>query len=259
MAVSYGTGWPRAIFICARLILFVRWAKAAERGRVHRFRILVWIALAGLLASPASLRAEPDATNAPVRSLGPGLYAVGLVRLNSRTRTLTFPATVNLREETVEYALVHKTGKTHESIFRTDARPMDLQVALLLLGLKARMTNSFGADGKSPPVGDKVWVEVGWTNQDERVSCPIEDLVWDRTNRIPLRRGEWIYHGSNFSEGLFTAQRDGSILSIHIDPDALINNPRPGRENDDRYVPNTAKLPPIGTPVEITLRLAPPK
>lgn len=215
------------------------------------------MAFAGLLASPAAIPVEPEVTNSPVRPLGEGLYAIGLVRLNSRDRTLTFPATVNLREETVEYAVVHKTGKTHESIFRTETRPMDLQVSLLLLGLRSRMTNAFGVDGKAPPVGDKVWVEVGWTNQSTRVTCPMEDLILDRTNHLTLRRGAWIYHGSNFSEGMFTAQRDGSILSIHIDPDALINNPRPGRENDDLHVPHAARLPPIGTPVEITLKISP--
>jgi hypothetical protein len=214
------------------------------------------IALASLMAGPPSCPAEPDATNSPVRPLGSGLYEIGLVRLHSRDRTVTFPATVNLREETVEYAVVHKTGKTHESLFRTDARPLDLQVSLLLLGLKPTLTNAFGVDGKAPPSGDKVWVEVAWTNQGARVFYPIEDLVLDRMSQTPLRRGAWIYHGSNFSEGMFTAQRDGSIISIHIDADALISNPRPGRENDDLHVPDAAKLPPIGTPVVITLRLA---
>ena len=226
---------------------------------MYRFCIPILIALASLLTEPASGAAESEITHSPVRPLGNGLYEIGLVRLDSRHRTATFPATVNLREETVEYAVVHKTGKTHESVFRTDARPLDIQVALLLLGLKARMTNAFGADGKGPAVGEKVWVEVTWTNQGARVFCPIEDVILDRAREAPLRRGEWIYHGSNFSEGAFTAQRDGSIISIHIDPDALISNPRPGRENDDLHRPHAAKLPPIGTPVEITLKLSPSK
>lgn len=216
-------------------------------------------ALAGLLAQPALTAAEPEATNSPVRPMGQGRYEIGLVRLHSRNRTLSFPAMVNLRDETIEYAVVHKTGKTHESLFRTEARPMDLQVALLLLGLKPAATNAYGADGKEPPMGEKVWVEVGWTNQSGPVLCPLEDMILDRAQEAPLRRGEWIYLGSNFSEGLFTAQRDGSILSIHIDPDALIGNPRPGREKDDLHLPNAAKLPPIGTLVEITIKLSPAK
>ena len=130
---------------------------------------------------------------------------------------------------------------------------------MLLLGARPVMTNLFGADGKAPPRGDTVSLAVSWTNDAARVSHAVEDLVLNRETTKPMSRGAWVYNGSNFSEDAFTAQRDGSIISIHIDPDALINNPRPGRENDDWYVPNAVELPPIGTPVEITIRLTPAK
>ena len=68
-------------------------------------------------------------------------------------------------------------------------------------------------------------------------------MVLNKETKTSRPRGQWIYNGSNFSEGSFTAGRDGSIVSIHIDPDALINNPWPGRENDDLYKSNTDKLP----------------
>lgn len=214
------------------------------------------LAVALLLAIGITMRAE---TNLPVRALGDGRFQVGLVRLDRNSQTVSFPAAVNLRDETIEYAVVHKTGKTHESIFRTSAKPKDIHVAMLLLGAKPMMTNSFGADGSGPPLGEKVFLEASWTNNGARVSYAIEDLVLNRETKQAMPRGEWIYNGSNFSEGAFTAQRDGSIISTHIDPDALINNPRPGRENDDLYAPNAKKLPPIGAPVEITIKLAPTK
>src|SRR6185503_19458576 len=135
--------------------------------------------------------------------------------------------------------------------FKTDARPHDIHVAMLLLGVKPVMTNSFGADGKAPPLGEKVWIEATWATNGTRSTFAAEDLVLNKQSKQPMPRGEWIYNGSNFSEGAFTAQRDGSIVSVHIDPDALVNNPRPGRENDDLHIPNAAKLPAIGTPVEI--------
>jgi hypothetical protein len=210
------------------------------------------------LAAASALAAVAE-TNAPVRALGNGRFTVGHVTLDKTNRSVSFPATVNLREETVEYAVVHKTGKTHESVLRTDAQPRDIHVAMLLLGVKPVMTNMFGADGKALPLGDKVWMEVSWTNKGSLVRYPIEDTVLNKETMKPPTRGAWIYNGSNFSEDMFTAQRDGSIVSIHIDPDALINNPRPGRENDDLHKPNAALLPAIGAPVEVTIRLAPVK
>jgi hypothetical protein len=208
------------------------------------------------LIASRTLAEEPTA---PVRSLGNGRFAVGRVTLDKTSRTVSFPAAVNSRDEIVEYAVVHKNGKTHESIFRTEARPLDIQVALLLLNAKPVMTNSFGADGKAPPRGEKIFIEVSWTNKGARVQMPLEDLVLNRENTNTLTHGEWIYNGSTFSAGAFTAERDGSIVSIHIDPDALINNPRPGRENDDLHKPNAEKLPPVGAPVEITIRFEPPR
>jgi hypothetical protein len=210
--------------------------------------------LCALVAVVGGARCE---TNPPVRALGGGLFQAGLVRLDKNSRTATFPAAVNLREETVEYAVVHKTGKTHESVLRTDARAHDVHLAMVLLGARPVMTNSFGTDGKAPPLGDRVLVRVSWTNSGARVSFAVEDLILNRETKQSMPRGEWIYNGSNFSEGAFTAERDGSIISTHIDPDALINNPRPGRENDDLYVPHAAKLPAIGTPVQITIKLSP--
>ena len=98
-----------------------------------------------------------------------------------------------------------------------------------------------------------LWVECAQPETPDR--CDLSSkIVADNASPVPTTA--WIYNGSNFSEDAFTAERDGSILSLHIDPDALINNARPGRTNDDLHLPNSAKLPPLGTPVEITIRLS---
>jgi hypothetical protein len=205
-----------------------------------------------LLAVHTLVAAE---TNAPVRDLGDGRFAIGLVTLEQKSRTIRFPATVNMRAETVEYVAVHKTGKTHESILRTEARPQDIHVAMLLLGARPMMTNRFGADGQDQPAGSQIEVEVTWRDLFAEHRARAEDLVQNKESGEALPRGVWIYNGSNFSEGAFTAERDGSVLSIHIDPDALINNPRPGRENDDLCQPFAEKLPPVGTRMEVSIRL----
>jgi hypothetical protein len=206
-----------------------------------------------LLLAAWSLAAEE--TNAPVRALGGGRFAIGLVTLDQQERRVRFPATVNLREETVEYVVVHKTGKTHESIFHTEARPQDIHLAVLLLDARTVMTNRFGADGRALPEGTEIEIEVAWRDLFSEHRMRAEDLVLHKETGKALARGGWIYNGSNFSEGMFSAQRDGSIVSIHIDPDALSNNPRPGRENDDLYRPHAERLPPMWTGVEITIRI----
>src|ERR1051325_132387 len=224
---------------------------------MFRYAVLKLRALS--LSLRLSMSCAAAEMNPPVRPLGHGLFQIGEVTLDKSNRTVRFRGVVNLRDETVEYAVVHKTGKTHESIFRTDARPQDIHVAMLLLGVRPAMTNTFGDDGKAAPKGDEVTLQVCWTNHGTRTVCPMEDVTLNRETKQTLSRGVWIYNGSNFSESAFTAERDGSIISLHIDPDALINNPRPGRENDDLHVPNARMLPALGSSVEITIRLiAPP-
>src|SRR3989442_9675353 len=91
---------------------------------------------AGPRPPPASIPASngPALPTDRVRQLGPSLFQVGAVRIDREQRTLRFPALVNLREGNLEYLLVTSFGKTHESLLRTEVRPFQLQVALLLLG-----------------------------------------------------------------------------------------------------------------------------
>jgi hypothetical protein len=213
--------------------------------------------LAAIAAHPGTAAQGGASDNANIRPVGDGRFEVGHVVFDKNDRSVSFPAMVNLRDITVEYAVVHVSGKTHESIFSTHARPQDVHLAMLLLGAKSVMTNRFGTDGKALPRGERVGISVAWTNATGEVRHAMEDLILNRATSNSLPRGDWIFNGSNFSEGAFTAQRDGSIVSIHIDPDALINNPRPGREDDDLHEPFAARLPEVGAPVAITIRLQP--
>ena len=73
-----------------------------------------------------------------------------------------------------------------------------------------------------------------------------------------LDPGPWFYNGSRILEGgEFVAQQGGSIVSLIFDPDALVNNPHPDRDNDDLHFPNTSRLPPVGTAV--TMEFTPAK
>jgi hypothetical protein len=199
---------------------------------------------------------NPAATSLALQPLGNGQFKLGLVRLDKRERSVIFPARPNITADlAIEYAVVNDIGKLHESLFRTAAKAQEIHLAMLLLGAKAAMTNAFPDDLSVAPPGEKVTIEVSWKEKGKSISRRMEDLILNRVTGKSLSRGFWVYNGSNFSEGMFTAQRDGSIISIHIDPDALINNPRPGRDNDDLHAPLTESLPSVDTSVEIKIRL----
>jgi hypothetical protein len=231
--------------------------------QVLRWVTGLWLALATLGNQAAA--GSPD-VNTPagailqtsrIKPTGTNTLAVGEVTVDVASRTLRIPAVVNMREQVIEYALVVQTGKTHESLFATEVSPMDVHVAALLVGLTP-------ADILSQT--NKVWVIPG-------PSAVIITVCWHQDGRIhryalsqliglaeaepgvttrEFNSGPWFYSGSRLIEGGgFIAEQSGSIISLVFDPDALVNNPHPDRDNDDIHFPYTSRIPSVGTAVTI--------
>src|SRR4051812_27607998 len=186
-----------------------------------------------LTAMPGFASAAESPDKAPLKEVGPGLFEIGKVRLNTSARTLTLPATVNMTEGNVEYFLVTGAGKTHESVFRTDAEPYHIHLGMLLLGAKGKGTNQFPQDKTKIPPGDPISIEVLWKRGEKGRRLRAEELVLDRAAGKKMQHVDWIYNGSEINAEGFAAQQNGSIVSLIDDPEALINNPLPRRNDDD--------------------------
>ena len=202
-------------------------------------------------ASPSS--ASP--TNTSVKEISPGIFEIGKVRLDQKKRTVSFPAAINMTNGPIEYALVTAVGKLHESVLRTDIDAAHLHVAALLLGAKGAQTNYTVAyfDTNSIP-GEKINLFASWKEGPRDKKVRVEELVFNTQTKSPMVETNWVYNGSQIHDGTFIAQRDGLIVSIISDPLALINNPRPGRENDEIWQVNTNLVPPISTKVEFSIQ-----
>lgn len=215
--------------------------------------LCLWGADGDELRPPGS--AGGNVTNAPLKEVRPGVFELGQVRFDKDKRTVNFPASVNQREGNLEYVIVTTTGKTHESLLRTTVEPYHLQVALLLLGAKGAGTNALPEDPAQAVPGERVEIELSWNAGGKVQRFRAEDFIHDRKAGRATSRGEWIYTGSRLREDGFAAQLDGSIVSLITDADALINNPRRGREDDDNWLVRTNDLPALHTPLEVTIRL----
>jgi hypothetical protein len=194
-----------------------------------------------------------------LRQTGSNSFTIGAVKLDCAEATVTIPAKVNMREFVVEYALVTAYGKTHESVFTTEARPQDIHLACLLLGVQPSPIGGETNSAASVPTNSAAVVEVVWNGASGQVRQPISRLILlakkaDETTGEKLRDQLWLYNGSQIDSGGFVAQQEGSIISLIRDPNALLNNPGTDRDNDDVHLPNTAQLPPDGVPVEVVLR-----
>jgi len=195
-------------------------------------------------------------TNAPLKQVAEGVFELGKVRLDKAKRTVTFPAAVNMSEGMLEYALVTTYGKLHESLLVTEADPLHLHLAMLLIGAKGG-TNRLAASGTEliEVSGDQVRLWVNWKAGAAERRVPMEDLVFNLETHAPVSRGPWTYNGSRLIEGQYLARLDGSIIALITDPDALINNPRPGRDNDVIWLVNTNAIPRAGTRVQVAIEI----
>lgn len=229
---------------------------ALDRGPTGGHRLKAAIAL--LLLTVAAMWAQ----EAPaVREISPGIFEVGKVRIDQAQRTITFPAQVNKLADLIEYALVTRTGKAHESLLVTAIEPRDLQVATLLLGLTptpglAPAPEKLDAAYlKNVPelTGMPVTIAVGWKSEAGPRTASLESLILNRQTHAAAAAGPWLYTGSLMAHGKFRAQVDGSMIAVVTDPGAMFNNPRGGDRDDGIWSPNLAALPPVGTDVDITL------
>jgi hypothetical protein len=227
------------------------------------------------LASCATLLAQaPPEFSAP-KEIAPGIFQVGTVRLDKNTATVTFPAKVQMDDGLLEYLLVSPQGPVHESLFTSEAAPQDVHMAMLLLGAKgmvqkqevkepARIDAEYLA--KAPKLtGDRILLRIKWTDKSGKEQLtPPERWIMRRifTPKKPVKDttaedGPWLYTGSYFYEGKFIAQMDGTFAAMVTFPGALINNPRMGSNDDHIWFVKKEAVPPVGTPVEFTIKLQP--
>lgn len=192
-----------------------------------------------------------------VQKIGPGLYSLGGIQIDKTARSITLPVKINMNKGLLEYLLVRDGGKTHESLFRTAVDPTQLQVAMLLLG--AEGTNQPLSQQGDPdvPKGEPVELTVNYFHDGKIVPVRPEGWVARKDGDTPSASGplQWVFTGSTVYNGRFMAQASGSIIAIYHDPVALFDNASPGGESDRIWFVNEAAVPPVGTPLTLTIRI----
>lgn len=226
-----------------------------------------------LLVAAMPLLAQEPPKFEPPKQVGPGLFEVGTVRIDKNASTVTLPAKVNMVDGLVEYFCVTPKGSTHESVLVSEAGPQNVHVAMLLLGAKGAAPK----EGHETPgqidaaylaklpklVGDRVMLSVRWKDAaGKEQTVPAERWVMRRqiqknkpAKETPMEDGPWLYNGSFLHEGRFVAEGQGVYVAVNTFPSALINNPRPGANNDSLWFANTKAVPPVGTPVDFVIKL----
>ena len=186
------------------------------------------------------------------------------IQIDKEKRTITFPAAINMTQGMLEYLIVAETGKTHESLLSTKIQPYDIQVAMLLLGIAPA-----GKADAQPPAqinkaylktapelkGEKISIFLAWQDARGGHRVRAEEMIWNLEKNAPMAGGPWTYTGSLMYGGKFLAQIDGSVAALVRDSAALMNNPRPGNDDDQIWEAYTQVTPAAGTAVDVIVKL----
>lgn len=223
---------------------------------------------------PAAPAATPDpaggeAKKPAIKHLGGPDYELGGIRFNEKTRAITLPAKVNMTGGLLEYALVHESGKAHESLLTTAVSPYDLNVVLLLLNYQPSATFFDLSDKKAGAILVKnpkleptaqLRASLEWKTADgKNTTAALESLILNIDQKGTAKEGPFTYTGSMLTDdGVFMAKETGSILALYADAASLINNPRDGNDNDDAWIPDKTKIPAKDTEVTLTFSPATP-
>lgn len=206
------------------------------------------------------LNAESNRTVLPeIVKIEEGVYEFGDIIINRNQRSISIPAVCNQRNGLVEYGLVHEEGKIHESLFRTIVRPQIFHTSLLLLKIRpvgSFFENIWSENPKQIDYSDRcLKIIVTWDENGIKHESLLESLSTNEGKSKQDNEKLFIFTGSRMVEGNFLAESTGSIVAIYADDNAIINNSHYDSVNDDVWIANKAKMPPLEMPVKISFHL----
>lgn len=206
---------------------------------------------------PPGVGVEQFSTATPLEKIAPGRYRLGDIVIDKATRTVEFPAQVNMDKGLLEYLIVHRRGKTHESLLRTDISPYNLQIAFMLLGFEITDKPLAMQGATERPTGEAVSVSF-IRGKDAGSPVPADAWIVTKTTMDGPSSDTgtiaWVYTGSFVDLGRFMAEQTGQIAAIYHDPVAMIDNASPGGESDKIWFVNEMTVPPVGTAVTVIIK-----
>lgn len=190
---------------------------------------------------------------------------IGGVTIDKKTREISFPAVVNLREGLLEFAVVHQNGKIHESLLRTDISPTSINLAFTLLRYKPSkelyripkepglLTQDYFKEPEETRKSARIRIFVELQKDGETKRIPINDWILHDTNHKAMPPTHWVYGGSEFYDGIFVPESTGDIIAVYLTNSTLVNYPGNDNSNDDVWSAFTDRIPELETKVTVVI------
>lgn len=203
---------------------------------------------------PGELPGEPP---------GPSPSALPHIVVDLQNKVVDIEARVVLREGAWLELLACSPGtRTHESVLEALALPSHIHLALVMVGLEPGSPMHWRLEGQKevidPPHGPNLAVSVVMDQDGLEIEHPANEWIVDHLTGRTLTDNHWLFTGSSIAADnrAYAADLSGSVLSIVNFGDEVLARQTPMTNQNDgaAWVPNTPKIPPVGTTVLIRLR-----
>jgi hypothetical protein len=239
--------------------------RADDASMMTFLRSFGWmLLLAQPLRAQGQAPVEPSALPSPEQSMAPAKpsveqidethFRVGLLTFDRKTREIRLPAAVNMTEGWLEFAIVQRQGKVHESLLVTDVSPLHLAVALKLLRFPASPLKEGPFE---PNKASRFELEVEWRDGDRTRRVPLREWIQHEPTAGTLPPGPWVYTGAEDDRGALAAGAEP--VAIFGGNPALLHYAGKDFQNDEVWLPFPKRVPAVGTPVTLILTPAPPE
>ena len=202
-----------------------------------------------------------------IEKLDDSNYRFGEITFNKETREIRFPAQINMKEGLLEYLIVHQNGKIHESLFRTDVSPTNINLVLTLLRYKPSkdlyripkepgvLSSDFYKEPEETKLASRISIEVEYEKEGGKKRIPVSDWIRHDATTKAMPPTSWVYGGSEFYDGIFVPESTGDIAAIFLTNSTLINYPGDDNFNDEVWTAFSDRIPKLDT--KVTLIFAP--
>jgi hypothetical protein len=170
------------------------------------------------------------------------------VRVDCQAVKATYP---------LEFVAVRTNTNEYEALVHTDARPSDLHLALLFLGLQPGTPIHFDPATNTwlPPTGPLLNLRFEYVDHGKTINVPAWAWMRDVNTRQAATGYQWCFTGSQISNGVYAADATGSLIGLINNPVSVIDVPAlKSRALDARqWERNGDAMPATNTPVTLII------
>lgn len=163
-----------------------------------------------LILSALTLGAAPPATR-------PAEEKLPHIQIDAKAKQVRIDCEMLGIDAPLEFFCVLNGTNEHESVLRTAAKPSDIHLALLIVGLEPGEPVRYSDAKKQwfPPHGPPLSISVEFQKDGKRVTVPAARMMKSIKDGTPMPQHPFIFAGSQLApDGTYAADITGYVISI---------------------------------------------